>query len=145
MATQCIWGVAATQCVALQHPILAHAGTQRLCRGGTPSGSELRSCDVPDLVSLEVFRKLPKTDLHVHLDGSLRLSTLIALAEDQSVVLPASDPEGLKAAMKLGQNTGSLVDYLKAFDTTLKVMQVEDGLYRVAYELAQDAAAENVQ
>jgi adenosine deaminase len=100
---------------------------------------------VPDLVPLDVFRKLPKTDLHVHLDGSLRLTTLLALAKEQSVKLPATDPEGLKAAMKLGQNTGSLVDYLKAFDTTLKVMQVEEGLYRVAYELAEDAAAENVQ
>ena len=47
--------------------------------------------------------------------------------------------------MNLGQNCGSLVEYLKAFDVTLRVMQSEDALYRVAYELGEDAARENVR
>ena len=47
--------------------------------------------------------------------------------------------------MHCGENTGSLVEYLKAFDITLAVMQTEDALYRVAYELAEDAARENVR
>jgi adenosine deaminase len=47
--------------------------------------------------------------------------------------------------MNLGQNCGSLVEYLKAFDITLRVMQHEDALFRVAYELAEDAARENVR
>ena len=94
---------------------------------------------------LGVFEKLPKTDLHVHLDGSLRLRTLLELADQQGVKLPASDTEGLRAAMHCGEATGSLVEYLKAFDITLSVMQREDALYRIAYELAEDAAAENVR
>ncbi|MBX3275706.1 MAG: adenosine deaminase [Sandaracinaceae bacterium] len=94
---------------------------------------------------LPFFERLPKTDLHVHLDGSLRLSTLLELAEDQGVELPAKDAPGLKHALHLGENTGSLVEYLKAFDTTLKVLQREDALVRVARELAEDAAAENVR
>ncbi len=93
---------------------------------------------------LSFIQTLPKTDLHVHLDGSLRLSTLLELAEQQGVELPAKDPESLARAMNLGQNTGSLVEYLKAFDTTLKVMQTEEALERIAYELAEDAARENV-
>jgi adenosine deaminase len=94
---------------------------------------------------LSVFQRLPKTDLHVHLDGSLRLSTMLELAEQQGVKFPADTPDGLRRAMHCGENTGSLLEYLKAFDITLSVLQVEQALYRVAYELAEDAAAENVR
>ncbi len=94
---------------------------------------------------LEFFQKLPKTDLHVHLDGSLRLETIIDLADKHKVDLPSRDPLELRRAMNLGENCGSLVEYLKAFDVTLRVLQSEDALYRVAYELAEDAARENVR
>jgi adenosine deaminase len=100
---------------------------------------------MPNAVSLDLIEKLPKTDLHVHLDGSLRLSTILELAERQRIELPTRDPEGLRAAMHLGQNCGSLVEYLKAFDVTLRVMQTEDSLRRIAFELAEDAARENVR
>jgi adenosine deaminase len=96
-------------------------------------------------LTLETVERLPKTDLHVHLDGSLRLTTILDLAERQRVELPAKDEDGLRAAMNLGQNCGSLVEYLKAFDVTLRVMQTEEGLQRIAYELAEDAARENVR
>jgi len=96
-------------------------------------------------LSLDVIEKLPKTDLHVHLDGSLRLGTILELAEQERIELPAKDPEGLKRAMNLGQNCGSLVEYLKAFDVTLRVLQTEEALYRAAFELAEDAARENVR
>lgn len=94
---------------------------------------------------LEFFQKLPKADLHVHLDGSLRLETILDLARFHQVELPATDPAELRKVMHLGQNCGSLVEYLKAFDVTLKVLQTEDALFRVAYELAEDAARENVR
>ncbi|MFO0658962.1 MAG: adenosine deaminase [Polyangiaceae bacterium] len=94
---------------------------------------------------LEFFQRLPKTDLHVHLDGSLRLQTIFELAEEQGVELPAKDPEKLRQFMHLGENCGSLVEYLKAFDVTLRVMQTEAALHRIAYELAEDAARENVR
>ncbi len=96
-------------------------------------------------LTLADIQQLPKTDLHVHLDGSLRLATMLELAEDQGVELPADTPEGLARALHCGENAGSLVEYLKAFDVTLAVLQTEDALYRVAYELAEDAAAENVR
>ncbi len=94
---------------------------------------------------ITVFEKLPKADLHVHLDGSLRIPTMLDLAEQRGVKLPADTPEGLRQVMHCGENTGSLVEYLKAFDITLSVMQTEDSLYRSAYELAEDAAKENVR
>lgn len=100
---------------------------------------------MPHTIPLEVIEKLPKTDLHVHLDGSLRLKTILDLAEKQRVELPATNEDGLRKAMNLGENCGSLVEYLKAFDVTLRVLQTADALTRAAYELAEDAARENVR
>jgi adenosine deaminase len=100
--------------------------------------------DTGPKLPLELFRKLPKTDLHVHLDGSLRLETILELAAQDGIELPARDPEGLRKAMHLGENCGSLVEYLKAFDVTLRVMQTEESLFRIAFELAEDAAREGV-
>ncbi len=94
---------------------------------------------------LSYFERLPKADLHVHLDGSLRLETILDLAAKDGIDLPASDPESLARAMHCGENTGSLVEYLKAFDITLRVMQTEASLHRIAYELAEDCARENVR
>lgn len=100
---------------------------------------------MPQAFPLEVIQRLPKTDLHVHLDGSLRLKTILELADRQRVELPARDEDGLRRAMNLGHNCGSLVEYLKAFDVTLRVLQTSDALTRAAYELAEDAARENVR
>jgi adenosine deaminase len=96
-------------------------------------------------LSLELIEKLPKTDLHCHLDGSLRLKTILELAEQYKVKLPATDEAGLFKLIYPGEECKSLEDYLKAFDITLAVLQWEDALHRVAYELAEDAARENVR
>jgi adenosine deaminase len=96
-------------------------------------------------VTEELVRALPKTDLHCHLDGSLRLSTILELADQNGVELPADTPEGLARAIHMGQRCASLEDYLTAFDITLAVLQSEDALFRAAYELAVDCAAENVR
>lgn len=94
---------------------------------------------------LSFFERLPKTDLHVHLDGSLRLATILELAEQDGIQLPGKTPDELAKAMHLGENTGSLVEYLKAFDVTLKVLQTEESLVRAALELGEDAAKEGVR
>jgi adenosine deaminase len=96
-------------------------------------------------VTEELLLALPKTDLHCHLDGSLRLATILELAEEQEVKLPADTPEGLARAIHMGEVCASLEDYLTAFDVTLAVLQTEEALYRAAHELAVDCAAENVR
>ena len=101
---------------------------------------------IPDMpVTEELIRALPKTDLHCHLDGSLRLRTILELAEKQGVKLPADTEDGLAKAIHMGETCGSLEDYLVAFDVTLSVMQTTEALYRSAYELALDAHAEGVR
>ncbi|HPK40050.1 MAG TPA: adenosine deaminase [Candidatus Cloacimonadota bacterium] len=91
------------------------------------------------------IHKLPKTDLHLHLDGSLRMSTIFDLAKKQNVELPAKTEEELKKMIACTDTCASLEQYLKAFDITLSVMQTEEALYRVAFELAEDCAAENIR
>ena len=92
----------------------------------------------------KLIKAMPKTDLHVHLDGSVRISTLLDLAKKQNVKLPESDPKKLKKLLVPGLHCKSLVDYLRPFDIVLSVLQEEEALSRVAYELAEDAAKENI-
>lgn len=118
---------------------------------GIPSAAR-RAMDPPPVINVpqievteELLRALPKTDLHCHLDGSLRLKTILELAEEQKVKLPSETEDGLRKAIHMGQVCESLEDYLVAFDVTLSVLQTEESLYRAAHELALDAAAENVR
>ena len=93
----------------------------------------------------ELIHRLPKTDLHCHLDGSMRLETIIELARKQQVKLPTFDKDELFRLLYAGDTCSSLDEYLRGFDITLSVMQTEEALERAAYELAADAHAENVR
>ena len=92
-----------------------------------------------------VLHALPKTDLHVHLDGSLRPKTIFDLAKAQGVALEVRNEAELKRFLEELTSGVSLPTYLKAFDLTLSVMQQPDALERVAFELAEDAHHENVR
>lgn len=96
------------------------------------------------MISQEAIAKLPKTDLHVHLDGSVRLETLIELAREYRVTLPSYTEEGLRAKV-FKEKYDSLGDYLAGFTYTCAVLQSEVALERVAYELAKDNQAEGVR
>ncbi len=93
----------------------------------------------------EFVQKLPKTDLHVHLDGSVRINTIIDLAKKFNIQLPTMDPGELRKLIVCDENTRSLEEYLRGFDIVNLVLQTKEGLYRAAYELAEDAANENVR
>lgn len=92
----------------------------------------------------ERIHATPKTELHVHLDGSLRPATIIALAEEHGVELPTTDVDDLGDYLFVNEPT-SLEDYLARFELTLSVMQRGSALERIAYELCEDAASENVR
>lgn len=95
-------------------------------------------------ITRTLLEQLPKAELHCHLDGSLRPSTMLDLAREYKVAMPRDDAEALGDFM-LVRDAANLEDYLTRFDTTLSVMQTADSLDRVAYELAEDAAREGVR
>jgi len=90
------------------------------------------------------LKDLPKTDLHVHLDGSLRIPTLIELCREYHVELPSYTESGLRELV-FKERYQNLGEYLRGFGYTTKVMQSELALERVAYELAQDNQDEGVR
>ena len=82
--------------------------------------------------------RIPKSDLHVHLDGSIRISTLIDLAKQQDISLPSYDEEELKATV-FPKTYASLEEYLRGFGYITTVLRTPEALERVAYEVAMDA------
>jgi adenosine deaminase len=88
--------------------------------------------------------KLPKTDLHVHLDGSLRLSTLLELAREAAVALPSQTEGGLLETV-FKERYASLGEYLRGFQYTVAALQTAEALERAATELAEDNQAEGVR
>ena len=93
---------------------------------------------------LDLIRRLPKTDLHVHLDGSLRLSSLIEMARERRVSLPAETEEGLRESV-FRPRYRDLAEYLEGFKYTVAVLQDAQALERAAFELAEDCQAEGVR
>ncbi len=95
-------------------------------------------------ISTDFIRRIPKTDLHLHLDGSLRIPTLIELAKQQKVKLPSNTEDGLRRLV-FKDVYADLPDYLKGFAYTCAVMQDAESLERIACELAEDNLAEGVR
>jgi len=96
-------------------------------------------------VRRDFLLELPKPELHCHLDGSLRLDTILDLAQKDKVELPSTDRDQLEKAVTVQGQVKNLETYIDKFQITLSVLQTSDALQRAAFELAQDAAAENVR
>jgi adenosine deaminase len=97
------------------------------------------------LTTEQIIRSTPKVLLHDHLDGGLRPSTVIELANDLKYTkLPTKDPGELGEWFHQGANKGNLVEYLQGFEHTCAVMQTKEALSRVAYEMMEDMKNDGV-
>jgi len=91
------------------------------------------------------YLNLPKIDLHCHLDGSVRPQTVIELAIQQNITLPSDDLAEIQSLMVAPDSCLNLDEYLTRFELPLSVMQTTQGLERIAFEVFEDAAHENVK
>ncbi|MFC1481039.1 adenosine deaminase [Candidatus Neomarinimicrobiota bacterium] len=96
-------------------------------------------------LNLEFFQRLPKAELHCHLDGSLRVETVIDLAQKNKVELPTSDPDALVNYLSIGDCIVTLEEYISRFDLPLAVLQTPTALERAAFELTEDAWNDGVR
>ena len=96
------------------------------------------------MYSPALIAALPKTDLHCHLDGSLRIQTLIELARERQVKLPSDTADGLRELV-FKESYRDLPEYLHGFAYTCAVLNDEEALERVACELGEDCLAEGVR
>lgn len=97
-----------------------------------------------DSLKQEVVKKLPKVELHCHLDGSVSRKTIRKIAEAQDYPLPESEAE-LRDLVQAGDDCQSLLEYIGKFDTVLDCLQVEEAITEASYELIGDVHEENVE
>lgn len=93
--------------------------------------------------SPEFIHEMPKSDLHVHLDGSLRIPTLIEMAKKNNIKMPSYTEEGLRELV-FKSHYANLGEYLHGFQYTCAAMRDLENIERAAYELAVDNQNENV-
>jgi adenosine deaminase len=91
------------------------------------------------------FAKLPKIELHCHLDGSLRPETIIDIARSEGISIPSFTIEEIKSELIAPLECQSLDEYLEKFSIPNLVMQSKANLRRITFELFEDAARENVK
>jgi adenosine deaminase len=91
-----------------------------------------------------IVETLPKISLHDHLDGGVRPSTIVEIAAEHRIPLPAATAVELNEWVRTNADSGNLVDYLDTFSVTLSVMQTSDNLERIARECVEDLIADGV-
>lgn len=89
------------------------------------------------------IQEMPKTDLHLHLDGSLRIPSLIEMARAGNIKMPSYTEEGLKETV-FKSHYANLGEYLHGFQYTCAALRDLENIERASYELAWDNINENV-
>ena len=90
------------------------------------------------------FHALPKIDLHLHLDGAIRVPTIAELGEELGIQLPTYDPQKLARFVQVDRDCRSLGDFLKRFEVFYPLLPFAKTQERIAYELCEDCQRDNV-
>lgn len=90
-----------------------------------------------------LIEKLPKVDLHLHLDGSIKPETVIELAQAESISLPFNNKAGLLPYMQINDSCESLSQYLSKFEFVSQFLHSKAALERVAFDVVEQAYVQN--
>jgi adenosine deaminase len=91
-----------------------------------------------------IHKDLPLIDLHRHLDGNVRLETILELGQQHGLPLPADTLEGLRPHIQVTEPLSDIMAYFKKFEWMVSVFADYDACRRVAYENLLDAEAEGI-
>ena len=91
-----------------------------------------------------LIQAMPKAELHLHLDGSLRVDTALELARTRGVEAPR-DWLGMSRVLIAPMPCASQAELLQAFDLPIALMQDAEALHRITAELVETKAADNVR
>jgi len=86
-----------------------------------------------------INKNIPLTDIHRHLDGNIRIETILELGQKFNLPLPATEIEALRPFVQVVETQPDLVSFLSKLDWGVAVLGDLDACYRVAYENVQDA------
>jgi adenosine deaminase len=92
-----------------------------------------------------VLAAWPKIDLHRHLEGSLRLSTLAEIAREHGVDLPRWDLEQLRPYVQVVDDSPDFQSFLSKFRLLRRFYSTREAVMRIAYEAVVDAAVDNIK
>jgi len=92
----------------------------------------------------EAVRRLPKLDLHCHLDGAARPATLFELARASGSGLPAGDLADFERRVRVAPGCRTLREFLATFEAFYPLLRAPGAMARLARELCEDAAADGV-
>ena len=87
---------------------------------------------------------LPLIDLHHHLDGSVRLATILDLGLKHNLPLPAQTLEGLRPCVQVSTPQPGVMAFIEKFEWFTGVLVDYNACRRVAYENVEDAAREGL-
>ena len=91
------------------------------------------------------YNQIPKTEIHIHLEGAIRTQTIIDIAKEYHLELPAYDVEELDKHVKVYDQMRDLHAVLEAFDIFQRSIASPQVVERIAWELFEDAAAQNIK
>ncbi len=91
-----------------------------------------------------IHTDLPLIDLHRHLDGNVRLETILELGQKHGIPLPADTLEGLRAHVQVTEPLTDILEYFKKFALLTSILVDYETCSRVAFENVADAQAESI-
>lgn len=94
---------------------------------------------------LSFIKNAPKAELHTHIDGGLRVQTILELAKKNNAYLPSYELDILKDHLTVDDSCPSLLDYFKPFEYTLNVLQTQDALEQCMFEYLEDASKDHTR